>query len=74
MRLSRSTNDPQEQRDRTPDRPPNHDTGAGHAEGLRPERREAPARASRSGYAAALVWPLACLALYAWQLIGIAGG
>jgi hypothetical protein len=74
MRLSRSTNDPQEQRDRTPGRPPNHDSCAGHAERLRPDRRQARAGATRAGYAAALVWPLACLALYAWQLIGIAGG
>jgi hypothetical protein len=64
MRLSRSTSDPQEQRDRTPD----------HAERRRPDRREAPARTTRAGYVAALVWPLACLALYAWQLIGSAGG
>jgi hypothetical protein len=28
----------------------------------------------RIGYAVALVWPLACLAVYAWQVIGIAGG
>ena len=74
MRLSRSTNDPREQRDRTPDRPPNHDSRTAHAERLRPDRRQARAGATRARYAAALVWPLGCLALYAWQLIGIAGG
>ena len=63
-----------EQRDRTPDRPTNHDTGADPAERIRRDRREAPGGRSRAGYAAALVWPLACLALYAWQLIRIAGG
>ena len=74
MRLSRWTSDPQEQRDRTPDRPPDHGSSAGHAERLGRDRREVRAGATRAGYAAALVWPLACLALYAWQLIGIAGG
>jgi hypothetical protein len=63
-----------EQRDRTPDRPTNHDTGADPAERPRPDPWEAPGGAPRAGYAAALVWPLACLALYAWQLIGIVGG
>ena len=28
----------------------------------------------RVGYAAGIVWALACLFLYAWQLIGLAGG
>jgi hypothetical protein len=63
-----------EQRDRTPDRPIKHDTGADPAERPRPDRPEAPGGAPSAGYAAALVWALACLALYAWQLIGIAGG
>jgi hypothetical protein len=63
-----------EQRDRTPDRPTNHDTGADAAERRRPDARQAPRGARRARYAAGLVWPLACLALYAWQLIGIAGG
>jgi hypothetical protein len=63
-----------EQRDRTPDRPTNHDTGADPAERARQDRRGAPGDASRAGYAAAVVWVLGCLALYAWQLIGIAGG
>jgi hypothetical protein len=54
--------------------PTNHDTGAEPAERLGPDRREAPGGLSRAGYAAALVWPLTCLALYAWQVIGIAGG
>jgi hypothetical protein len=36
--------------------------------------RDAQAGATRAAYATALVWPLACLALYALQLIGIAGG
>jgi hypothetical protein len=63
-----------EQRDRTPDRPTNRDTGADPAERTRPDRREVPGGAPGAGYAAALVWALACLALYAWQLIGIAGG
>jgi hypothetical protein len=62
------------QRDRTPDRPTNHDPSANSAERLRPDRQEAPGGAHRARYAAALGWPLACLALYAWQLIGIAGG
>ena len=63
-----------EQRDRTPDRPTNDDTGADPADRRRPDPREAPGGPPRAGYAAALVWPLACLALYAWQLIKIAGG
>jgi hypothetical protein len=52
----------------------NHDTRADPAERLRPESPKAPGGAPHLGYAVALVWPLACLALYAWQLIGIAGG
>jgi hypothetical protein len=63
-----------EQRHRPPDRPTNLDTGADPAERPRPDPRDAPGGAPRAGYPAALVWPLACLALYAWQLIGIAGG
>jgi hypothetical protein len=55
-------------------RPTNHDTGADPAERFRPDRPEAPGRAPDAGYAAALVWPLVCLGLYAWQLMGIAGG
>jgi hypothetical protein len=55
-------------------RPTNHDTGADPAERFRPDRPKAPGAAPDAGYAAALVWPLACLAFYAWQLIGIAGG
>jgi hypothetical protein len=54
--------------------PTNHDTGAVPAKRPRLDRREAPGGVSRAGYAAALVWPLAALAFYAWQLIGIAGG
>jgi hypothetical protein len=63
-----------EQRDRTPDRPTNHDTGADPAQRTRPDRRVSADGALGAGYAAALVWALACLALYAWQLIGIGGG
>jgi hypothetical protein len=63
-----------EQRDRTPDRPTNRDMGTDPAERPRPDRQEAPGGAPRAGYAAALVWALACLTLYAWQLIEIAGG
>jgi hypothetical protein len=63
-----------EQRDRTPDRPTNDDTGADPDERTRPDRREPPGGTPRAAYAAALAWALACLALYAWQLIGIAGG
>jgi hypothetical protein len=63
-----------EQRDRTPDRPTSHETGADPAERTRADRREAPGGVPRAAYVAALAWPLACLALYAWQLIGIAGG
>jgi hypothetical protein len=66
-----------ERGDRTPDRPTDRDTGTEPAARVRRYRREAaggPLRAGYAGYAAALVWPLACLALYAWQLIGIAGG
>jgi hypothetical protein len=58
---------------RTSDRPNDDDAGADPAERLRPDAREARG-APLAGYAAALVWPLACLALYAWQLIEIAGG
>jgi hypothetical protein len=75
MRLSRPTDDPAlppTQRRRR--RPTNHDTCGDPAERLRPDRPEAPGGAPYAGYAAALVWPLACLVLYAWQLIGIAGG
>jgi hypothetical protein len=63
-----------EQRDGTRDRPTTRDTGADPAERPRPDRREAAGGAPRARYAAALGWPLACLALYAWQLIRIAGG
>lgn len=63
-----------EQRDRTPDRPPKHHTGADAAGHPRPDRRQAPGGAHSAGYAAALIWALACLALYAWQLMEIAGG
>jgi hypothetical protein len=63
-----------EQRNRTPDRLTNQDTWADPAERRRPHPREAPGGARRAGYAAALVWPLACMALYVWQLIEIAGG
>ena len=63
-----------EQGDRTPDRPTDRDTGTDPVERIRRERREATGGPLRAGYAAALVWPLACLALYAWQLIGITGG
>ena len=63
-----------EQRDRTPDRPTIHDTGADPAERIRRAPPEAPGGASCARCAAMLGWPLACLALYAWQLIGIAGG
>ena len=59
---------------KTPDRPTDHDTGADPAERIRRDRRGARGGPPRAGYAAALVWALACLALYAWQLIGIAGG
>jgi len=54
--------------------PTNDDTGAEPAERPRVDRRDAPRGASRAGYIVALVWPLACLAVYAWQVIGIAGG
>jgi hypothetical protein len=54
--------------------PTKHDTGEEPAARLRPDERKARDRASRVGYAAALVWPLVCLAIYAWQVIGIAGG
>jgi hypothetical protein len=69
-----------EQGNRTPDRPTDRDTGTDPAERIRRDRRAAacvPPRvgyAGYAGYAAVLVWPLACLALYTWQLIGIAGG
>ena len=63
-----------EQEDRTLDRPTDHATGADPAERTPQDRREASSARLRAGYAAALVWALACLALYAWQLIGIAGG
>jgi hypothetical protein len=66
-----------ERGDRTPDRPTDRDTGTDPAERIRRDRRAAaggPPRVRYAGDAAALVWPLACLALYAWQLIGIAGG
>jgi hypothetical protein len=84
MRFSRPTNDPAlppTQRPRRRRNYParvrrltNHDTGADPAERVRPDRPEARGGVPHAGYAAALVWPLACLALYAWQLMGVAGG
>jgi hypothetical protein len=84
MRLSRPTNDPALPPTQRPRRRRNlpadvrrstyHDTGADPGERFRPDRPEAPGGAPHAGYAAALVWPLACLALYAWQLMKIAGG
>jgi hypothetical protein len=84
MRPSRPTDDPALPPTQRPRRqrnepagvrhPPHHDTGADPAEHFRPERPEAPDGAPNARYTAALVWPLACLALYAWELIGIAGG
>jgi hypothetical protein len=84
MRLSRPTDDPALPPTQRPRwrrkwpagvrRPTNHDTGADPAERSRPDRPEAPGGAPHAGYAAALVWTLACLALYAWQLMGTAGG
>lgn len=63
-----------EQGETSPDRPTDHDTGADPAGRIRRDRRGALGGPPRVGYPAALVWTLACLALYAWQLIGIAGG
>lgn len=60
--------------DRTLGRPSDHDTGADTAKRLPRQRREGGGAGPRGRYAAALLWPLACLALYAWQLIRIAGG